>query len=80
MLDEDGVSIASVSDYDLKNIPRRNDNVEAVESAVYEDHRDLMQQIAVLSSLEEQFYGNKNAAEVLKANAQFLSSGVEAHV
>lgn len=77
MLDEDGVSIASVSDYDLKNIPRRNDNVEAVESAVYEDHRDLMTQIAVLGSLEEQFYGNKNAAEVLKANAHFLSSGVE---
>lgn len=77
MQDEDGVSIASVSEYDLKNIPRRNENVETVESAVYEDHRDLMQQIAVLDSLEEQFNGNKNAVEVLEANAVFLSSGVQ---
>jgi len=77
MLDEDGASIANVTPYDLKNIPRRNQNVEAVETAVYENHRELKQQIDVLSSMEEQFNDNRNAIEVLQANSHFLSRGVE---
>jgi len=78
MLDEDGVSIASVTGYDLKNIPRKNQNVEVVEAAVYESHRELKQQIAVLSTMERNFNDNKNGIEVYKANSHFLSRGVEA--
>merc|ERR1719317_114864 len=76
MVDDEGVGIAEVTDYDLKNIPRKNQNVETVESAVFKDHRDLKEQVKILNALELKFQGNRNAVEVLGANAQFLESDI----
>jgi len=77
MVDEDGVSVAEVSDYDLKNIPRKNQNVETVENAVFADHKDLKEQVNILAALEQQFQGNRNGAEVMRANAHFLASDMD---
>lgn len=76
MVDEDGASVAEVKDSDLKNIPRRNQNIEAVENAVFQDHKELKEQVNILAALELQYQGNGSEAEVLRANGQFLASGV----
>jgi len=76
MADEDGVSVAEVKDSDLKNIPRKNQNIETVESAVFQDHKELKEQVNILAALELQYQGNGSEAEVLRANGHFLASGV----
>lgn len=77
MVDEDGVSVAEVKDSDLKNIQRKNQNqIETVESAVFQDHKELKEQVNILAALELQYQGNGSEAEVLRANGQFLASGV----
>jgi len=76
MVDEDGVSVAEVKDNDLKNIPRKNQSIETVESAVFKDHKDLKEQVNILKALEQQYQGNRSGAEVMRANRQFLASDV----
>jgi len=78
MIDEDGADIAEVTDYDLKSIPRKNQSIENVESVVFEDHRDLKEQVKILAALEKQFQGNRNGAEVMRANAYFLEKDLDA--
>jgi len=76
MVEEDGTSVAEVKDTDLKNIPRKNQSIETVESAVFQDHKELKEQVNILAALELQYQGNRSEAEVLRANSQFLASGV----
>jgi len=77
MEDDDGTSFTDVNENDLKNIPRKNQNIENVESAVFEDHKDLKDQVNILAALEEQFEGNRNGAEVMRANRHFLASDMD---
>jgi len=77
MVDDDGTSFADVNDNDLKNIPRKNQNIENVERAVFEDHKDLKDQVNILAALQQQFEGNRNGAEVMRANRHFLASDMD---
>jgi len=77
MVDDDGTSFAEVKDNDLKNIPRKNQNIENVESAVFEDHKDLKDQVTILGALQQQFQGNRNGAEVMRAKEHFMASDMD---
>jgi len=80
MSDEDGVAIAEVTDSDLKNIARKNQNIETVERAVFKHYSDLKEQVKILSTLEMQFQGNRNGAEVMRANSHFLKDDIDADI
>merc|ERR1719419_1859657 len=54
----------------------KNQNIETVESAVFQDHKELKEQVNILAALELQYQGNGSEAEVLRANNHFLASGV----
>jgi len=73
MIDEVGICISEVTDYDLKNIPRRNHNIENVGNEVYTEHKRLMKQVNILEALELQFQGNRNGG----VNAHFLATGMD---
>jgi len=77
MVDKDGVSVAEVTDYNFDNIPRKNQNIETLESAVFEDYKVLKEQVNILVALEQQSQKNRNGAEVIRANSHFLDSGVD---